>query len=838
MRRNLVYTIAMMGFIFLTCCSPTSTKKIDVEKLIGQMTLEEKVDFIGGTKGFYIRGIDRLGIPEIRMADGPVGVRNPGPSTAFPASITLAASFDKELARKVGDAIGCEARSKNVHIMLGPAMNIHRAPFCGRNFEYLGEDPYLAGKIAANYTLGMQSEGVMATAKHYAANYQDFNRNNVSSNIDERTLNEIYLPAFKATVQEGKIAAVMTSYNLVNGIHASQNDYLINQALKKEWGFKGFVMSDWVSTYNGIACAKGGLDLEMPSARHMCPDTLIPAIKNGKLDIKIIDDKIRRILTMYNRFGLFENPTIAKGFILDSAKVRNVAIDAARGGIVLLKNENSFLPLDLQKVKSIAVIGPNGNPAVTGGGGSSFVQPLHSVSIFESIKKMAGKDATVTFAKGVYTGERLPDGFFKNFDFYVKNNGVKTKGVQAEFYKGTKLTGEVILKKTFEKLNLETDDMKFDNFPKEDFSARFTCYFSPTESGTYWLGLAGDDGYKLFVDGKMVVEQWQNQGETIRKYEGDFKKGKEYKIEVQYYQAGGDAVIRLASQKREAKETGKETPMELAVKAAKNAEVAIVCVGFSNENESEGSDRSFEMPYKQNELIEKIESVNPNTVVVINAGGNVEMSPWIDKSKGIIHAWYPGGEGAIALAEIIFGITNPSGKLPVSFETKLEDNPTFKSYWDDDKDLKVEFTEGIFMGYRGYDKSTIKPRFPFGFGLSYTTFEYGNLKVKSDKIKSGEDLKFSVDITNTGKVNGAEAVQVYVSDLQCSLPRPIKELKAFDKVFLKKGETKTVEFTLDKDAFSFYDPAKHGWTLEPGEFKILIGSSSADIRKEFSINVK
>jgi beta-glucosidase len=837
MKTNLINSILLMGFILLISCSPTANKKVNVEDLIKKMTLEEKVDFIGGTNGFDIRKIERLGIPQIKMADGPVGVRNPGPSTAFPASITLAASFDKEIARKVGDAIGCEARAKNVHIMLGPAMNIHRAPFCGRNFEYLGEDPYLAGKIAASYTLGLQSEGVMATAKHYAANYQDFNRNFVSSNMDERTLHEIYLPAFKATVQEGKVAAIMTSYNLINGVYASQNDYLINQVLKKEWGFEGFVMSDWVSTYDGIACAKGGLDLEMPSGRFMSPDTLIPAIKSGKLDIKIIESKIRRILKMYNRFGLFEKSNIAEGYILDSAKTRSVSIDAARGGIVLLKNENNFLPIDLQKAKSIAVIGPNGNPAVTGGGGSSHVQPLHPVSVFEAVQKLAGNNANVTFAKGVYTAERLPRSFFNNFDFYIKNNGVNEKGVVAQFYKGTKLEGDIIETKTFGKLNLEKDQMKSDVISGDDFSTRFTCYFSPAVSGSYRLAVAGDDGYRLFVDGKMVVEAWKNQGETINKYEADFKKGKEYKIEVEYYQAGGDAVIRLAVQKREGKTEGPETYLATAIETAKKAELAILCVGFSNETESEGNDRSFEIPYNQNELIKKVLEVNPNTIIVLYAGGNVDMNPWIDQTKGIIHAWYPGQEGAIALIEIIFGITNPSGKLPVSFESKLEDNPTFKSYWDDDKDLKVEFTEGIFVGYRHYDKSTVKPRFPFGYGLSYTTFEYGNLKVQSDKIKSGKSLKFSIDITNTGKVDGAEAAQVYVSDLESSLPRPIKELKAFDKVFLKKGETKTVEFTLDKDAFSFYDPAKHDWVIEKGEFKILIGSSSVDIRNEFSVSL-
>jgi beta-glucosidase len=825
------------AIVFVGCSSEKPTNK-KVEALINQMTLEEKVDFIGGHNSFYIRGIERLGIPEIRMADGPLGVRNPGPSTSFPASIGLAASFDKELSKAVGTAIGSEARAKNVHIMLGPAMNIHRAPFCGRNFEYLGEDPYLAGKLAAAYTIGMQHEGVMATAKHYAANYQDFSRHKVSSDMDERTLHEIYLPAFKTTVQEGNVASVMTSYNLINGIHASEHNYLNNEILKGKWGFEGFIMSDWVSTYNGIACAKGGLDIEMPSGRYMHPDTLIPAIKNGTLDEKIIDEKVRRILTAYDRFGFLENADIAKGYTCDKTKSSQVALNVARGGIVLLKNENNLLPLDVTKIKTIAVIGPNGDPAVTGGGGSSYVDPVQPASVFEAIKQQAGEAVKVTFAKGAYTGERLPEGFFNNFDFYIKDNGAKKEGAIAEFYKGIDLKGDIIETRIVDKLNLNKDQMKSSVVPEEDFSVRFTCYFSPKESGTYWLGVSGDDGYRLFVDDKKVVELWQNQGETPSKYTGDFQKGKEYKIVVEFYQAGGDAVIRLAALKRMSKDAGPESYLSSAMDVAKKADIAIICVGFSNENEGEGSDRPFEMPYKQNELIQKIQSVNPNTIIVLNAGGNVDMNPWIDKSKGLLHAWYPGQEGGIALAEIIFGKTNPSGKLPVSFETKLEDNPTFNSYWDNDNDLKVEFTEGIFVGYRGFDKSQVKPRFPFGYGLSYTTFGYGTPQVTSTAVKAGESLLFSVDITNTGNADGAEAVQVYVSDLACSLPRPVKELKAFDKVFLKKGETKTLQFELNKDAFSFYDPAKHDWVTEPGEFKILIGSSSVDIRQEFTITLK
>jgi len=820
----------------LTCAAQNQNSK--VESLINKMTLEEKISFIGGLNQMFIRGIDRLNIPEVQMADGPLGVRS-NKSISFPASISYAASFNATIAKQVGAAIGSEARSKNIHIMLGPAMNIHRAPFCGRNFEYLGEDPFLAGKLATSYIIGMQNEGVMATAKHYAVNYQDFNRNYVSSNLDERTLHEIYLPAFKRSVEEGKVAIVMTSYNLINGVHASQNDYLNNKVLKGDWGFKGFIMSDWISTYDGVACARGGLDLEMPSGKLMNAETLMPAIKNGTLDIKVIDDKIRRILTDYDRFGLLENANIAKGYTFDMEKSRLVALNAAREGIVLLKNDTHFLPLDAKKIKSIAVIGPNAYPAVTGGGGSSLVDPLYPLSLLEAVKQQVGDDVKVTYNKGISTGKELPEGFFNSFDFYIKDtNGKKIKGVNAEFYNNDKLQGDVVAIKTFDKLNIQLEDLKVDKISDQNFSIRFACYFSPEETGDYLIAVAGDDGYRLFVDGDKVLDSWTPHGETVNKYHSLFEKGKEYKFVVEYFQAGGDAVIRLASQKRINKIDNKELFLSEAVESAKKADLVILSMGFNSITESEGYDRSFELPLNQDELINRVVAVNPNAVVILNAGGNVNMNGWIDQVKGLLHAWYPGQEGNIAVAEILFGKTNPSGKLPVSFEYKSEDNPTFKSYGDDDNDLNVTFSEGIFMGYRYYDKSNVKPRFPFGYGLSYTTFGYGNVKVPVKTIQAGDKLKFSVDITNTGKVDGAEAVQVYVSDLISSLPRPIKELKAFDKVFLKKGETKTLQFELEKEAFSFYDPAKHNWVIEPGEFKILVGSSSVDIRNEFNVLVK
>ena len=409
------------------------------------------------------------------MADGPVGVRNYGKSTAYPAGITLAATWDKKMAYEVGKAIGCEARSKNAHIMLGPAMNIYRMPLCGRNFEYLGEDPFLAGHIAKEFITGMQDQGVIACVKHFAANNQEFNRHTCSLDMDERTLHEIYLPAFKTAVQEGKAGSVMTSYNLINGIHASENNYLINQVLKSDWGFDGFVMSDWVSTYNGLNCANAGLDLEMPSGQLMNRATLLPAIQSGTLREDVINDKIRRILRTYQRFGLFEHPDRSTGYLLDTAAVRQTALNEARGGMVLLKNEKNILPITMDKVKTIAILGPHGKLAVTGGGGSSYINPTRTISLVDAVKQVAGNGIAVTVEQGVFTGAPFPENLFDHFDFYVYQQGKRVQGVNADFYLGKKLAGDVIASKFFEKLNLTDDELWSGLTVQNDFSARFSC---------------------------------------------------------------------------------------------------------------------------------------------------------------------------------------------------------------------------------------------------------------------------------------------------------------------------------------------------------------------------
>lgn len=820
--------------LLLFACQPKQ-KEVNVDELVNQMTLDEKLDFIGGYESFNIRGIERLGIPEIRFADGPVGVRNYGKSTSYPASITLAASWDTELAYNTGKAIALEAKVKEVQMMLAPGMNIYRSALCGRNFEYLGEDPYLAGQIAKAYINGMQEQGVMATAKHFAANNQEYDRHNVSSDMDERTLHEIYLPAFKTCVQEAHVAAVMSSYNLINGVHASQNDYLLNKVLKGDWGFNGFVMSDWVSTYDGLACAKGGLDLEMPSGRYMAPDTLRPAIESGDLDIKVIDDKIRRILNTYKRFGLFNKDE--KTLVLDSAFVRNAALDAARGGMVLLKNEQHTLPIDRSKIKKIALIGSNGDRAVTGGGGSSEIDPLFPVSLLEALKLKAGNGVEVVYEQGVMKEPEVPTGMFDTVNYYTYVNGEKVPGVTASFYANMKLEGEIVKSKNFAHLSLEAPDMIDESVPEFNYSVRFSTCFIPEQSGGHAIAISGDDGYRLFIDGKLVLENWRMQGETPRIYTAHLQKGKEYKLEVEYFQGLGGAAIRLGIKSGYEPETPEEL-LAKAIKLAKDADVVVMAVGFNKKTEAEGNDRTYEMPYNQGGLINEMAKVNRNVVTVLYAGGNVEMSSWIDQSPALLHAWYPGQEGALALAEILFGDICPSGKLPVSFEAEEKENPTYNSYFDTDKDLHVTYNEGIFLGYRYYDKSDIKPRFPFGYGLSYTTFEYSGVVTDKLVYKQDEPVKVKLMVKNTGLVKGAEVVQLYVSDKVSALMRPEKELKAFKKVELESGQEKEVDLVLLKSAFSYYNPELHQWVLEPGEFEIKIGSSSADIWQTVKITIE
>ena len=838
MKKTINTAISLFAFSLAATIPIATYATVDIDKLVSEMTDEEKVDFIGGINAFDIRAVDRLGIPEVTMSDGPLGVRAHGETEAYPAGIGLAATWDRDLAYDVGKSIGCEARSKNVHIVLGPAVNIYRMPLCGRNFEYMGEDPYLAGQTAASYVRGMQDQGVIACVKHFAANDQEFDRNHCSSDMDERTLQEIYLPAFKAAVEEGHVGTVMTSYNLVNGVHASQNGHLIRDILKGQWGFDGFVMSDWVSTYDGLACALNGLDVEMPSGAKMNRETLLPALKSGLLPREVLDDKIRRILGVYQRFGYFDNPDISKGYVLDKAAVKKIAIETARNGMVLLKNADGTLPLDVSNIHTIAVIGPNADIAVTGGGGSSHVDATKPVSLGDAIRMAVGDKAEVLVEEGIHHEVTLPKGVYDSRDFYFYKDGKKAPGIQAQVFGNTKLEGAPVMERVYDSVNFSSDAKEWSDFPSHAFfSIRFTFCFTPTETGNYAFCVSGDDGYRLFIDGELKTDAWRNQGEAPSRCDSVMVKGREYNIVVEYYQDGGDAVVRIGEKKIPAAVPAEEY-MRRAMDAARRADVVVMSVGFNPRTEGEGFDRTFEMPYDQAGLICKIAEVNPNVIVVLNSGGNVEMESWLDYAKALLEAWYPGTDGNIAAAEILFGKVNPSGKLPASFERNIEENPCHDSYFDTDGNLKVSYDEGIFMGYRYWDKSGISPRYPFGYGLSYTSFEYANLTTDKKEYSRGEPVKVTVDVKNVGGRDGAEVAELYVGQRNCAIPRPVKELKGYDKKFVKVGQAVTMSFVLDPSAFSYFDPDKNAWTTDAGEFVIYVGSSSADIRRTATITLR
>jgi beta-glucosidase len=794
-----------------------------VEKILSQMTLEEKVEYIGGSEfpkasNMYVREIPRIGLPSLKMSDGPLGVRTWGPSTGYPAGIAMAATWDTELEHRVGVEMGRDALARGVDFILGPGMNIYRAPMCGRNFEYFGEDPYLASRMAVAVIEGIQSQGVSATAKHFLGNNQEYDRHNVSSDIDERTMREIYMPAFEASVKEAHVGAIMDSYNLVNGVHMTQNTYMMTDVVKKEWGFRGMIMSDWDATYDGVAAANAGLDLEMPLAKFMNPQTLLPAIKEGRVSEATIDDKVRRILRTAIRFGFLDRPALDPTISKVNGDGREVALEASLGGMVLLKNEG-ILPLDKNKVKTIAVIGPNAFPGIPEGGGSAHVTPIMNSSFLQGIGDyLLGTNTRVLYAAGV---SNLTD--VVNGTTFTTTAVGKEAGLTGEYFDNTKLEGKPVLVRTDTHVNFGFGSSAWTAAdPTKNYSIRWTGYFEPEATGEYNVFATGHDGFRLYMDDKLLMDQWEWESTDLQLISIRLEAGKSYKFRLEFFRESGHALAGLGISLTEAPE------IKQAKDLAAKADAVILCVGFDQTTEGEGRDRTFALPGGQDYLIKAIESANKNVVVVFTAGGNVDMTRWIDTTTALIDAWYPGQEGGAALAKILFGDVSPSGKLPASFEKRWEDNATYNSYYD--KGTKhVAYSEGLLLGYRHFDKSGVKPMFPFGFGMSYTTFKYSNLKLSGIEPHGGPPLTVSFDITNTGQHEGAEIGEVYVSEFRPRLYRPIKELKGFGKVDLEPGETKTVSVVLDVRAFSYYDVDKKRWKADPGGFEILVGSSSEKI---------
>ena len=803
----------------------TQLPKAEIEKrvdaLLAKMTLDEKLTLIGGTNDFYIQALPRLGLPALRMSDGPLGVHDYGPTTAYPAGIALAASWDVDLARRVGEMMGKDARARGVHFVLAPGMNIYRAPMNGRNFEYLGEDPYLASRMAVSLIEGIQSRGVIATAKHFAVNNQEYGRMDHSSDVDERTLREIYLPAFEAAVKEAKVGALMDAYNLVNGAYMTENNFLNNVIARKEWGFDGIIMSDWGATHDGKAAANGGLDLEMPSALFMNKQTLLPFIQSGEIPTVTIDDKVRRILRKAIQFGFYDREQTDATIPLYSQEGRQLALEEASSGIVLLKNENGLLPLEKNKIKSLAVLGPNAYPAVIGGGGSSLTKPFDAISFLEGISNYLGKSVRVD-----YVIEDLPlDEIVKNTQFVTSPGG--PQGLKGEYFNNELLEGAPALVRTDEKIGFRWAEGSYVNGgPLDHFSVRWSGYFIPGAEDDYKFFVSADDGVRLYVNDQRVIDDWQRHGETLDTYSVHLERGKPYKLRLEYFENVGTATARFGIAPA-ARSLGASTRA-----AAKKADAVILCMGFDPSSEGEGFDRTFRLPAGQDAFIQQIAAINKNVIVVLTAGGNVDMTRWIDTVPVLIHAWYPGQEGGTALAQILFGEINPSGKLPASFERRWEDNAAFDSYYPKKADKHIEYQEGVFLGYRHFDRSKVQPLFAFGYGLSYTTFQYSGLSISPSSADLSAPVNVSFNIKNNGPREGAEIAEIYVGDSHASVPRPVKELKGFAKVHLRPGETKRVTVSLDRRAFSFYDVEKNNWKAEPGKFSILVGSSSEKIERQ------
>jgi beta-glucosidase len=827
--KNLILLpIASVSLLMASCSGFTDKYKDSslpieerVEDLMAKLSLEEKISLLGGdSTGFNASGIARYGILPISMSDGPVGVRS-GNATAFPVSINMAASWDTSLINRYGIALAEETKAKGKICILGPCVGIHRYPLNGRNFESFGEDPFLTSRLVVNYIKGVQSQNVIATVKHFAANDQEWERNNTSSNVDERALREIHLPAFEAAVKEGKTLALMSAYNLVNGQHCSENKHLLNEVLKKDWGFSGIVMSDWTSVYSAVDAANNGLDLEMPNPVWF-KDSLIAAVKAGKVSEEVINDKVRRLLRVRFKAGYFDNPLpVADEKIIHSDSHKNLALEMAQKGIVLLKNDQ-ILPLSIDKVKKIALIGPSVKKMRTGGGGSSRVSPWEIVSPYDGIKTILGSKAEILYSEGVSIDPEsiniIPSAFLLTPDG-------KNKGLVGEYFSNTQLKGNPVLTRVDTSINFEFGNQSPDKkIAPDNFSIRWTGKLIPPISKKYHLIISSDDGSMLYINGKLVIDNSGQHAENQKSVDIDLKAGTAYDVKIEYNEVGGGAAMRFGWRNPYIKIEG--TSVAEAVKLAKLADVAVIFVGNTEMSESEGVDvEDFIMPNGQDELVKEVCKANPNTIVVLFGGTAISVGNWLKNAKALIAAFYPGQYGGTALAQILFGQVNPSGKLPFSYIQNKSQNPVFKDY--KDRSLQIPYNEGVYVGYRYYDKNNVQPAFPFGFGLSYTSFEYSNLKISK---KGDFSYEIKLDIKNTGKLEGEEVVQIYVAPKNSLIDRPVKELKSFSKISLKPGEQKTVTMYLHARSFQYYNTEKKSWIADQGEYEIEVGASSRNIK--------
>ena len=798
------------------------------KNLLKELTLDEKVTLLSGFNNWYTNKIERLNIPSIKMSDGPNGVRGDGTSgkssACFPCPILMGSTWNEDLFYEIGEALGEEANDKDVDVLLGPTINLHRHPLGGRHFENYSEDPFLVGKLATAYVKGVQSKKVSACLKHFIANDTEFERHTSSSNVDERTLREVYLLPFEMGVKEGNSKSVMSAYKKLNNIYCSSHKELLIDILKKEWNFDGYVVSDWGAALETVENALGGLDLEMPGPGNTWGKKLLEAVTEGLVDEEVINDKVERILNIAEFSGRFDSPEnkLEKSNIRKSHNklLRKVASE----GMVLLKNEK-ILPLKKSAIKKLAVIGPNAKNSQIIGGGSASLKPHYQVHPFEALQERFSDDFSISYAEGAKTNKYLPklnERLFSNSE-----DGFLVEYFDKEINKDKLISSEVLKGNKF---------WVFEGFAKDIINkeerpsviVRFSCDYSPDVSGEHDFEIFGIGLGKLKIDGKVLIDNWNEttQGEAFFSFATAPKrnsiyldKNETYKFEVEYFFEGRFPAIHFGCMPPE-----KENLLEEAIKTSREADAVILIVGTNSDWETEGNDRSeLALPADQDKLIESVIKENANTVVVINSGSPVSM-PWINDSNAILQSWFGGQEYGNALADLIFGEINPSGKLPTTFPVQIEDTPAFDYY--PGKNSQMNYEEKLLIGHRWYERKGKKPLFPFGFGLSFTKFSFSDLEViKKDDL----NINCKFRIKNFGEMDGHEVAQCYVAFLKAEEDEPLKTLQSFKKVFIGKNKEIELEISLNKRNFSYWDVDKKDWMVKPGEYRIDIGSSSEKI---------
>lgn len=819
-------------------------------KKLASLAIEEKVSLLTAADFWRTKAIPEKRIPAIKTSDGPNGARGGvfvgGTKAAlFPCGISLAATWNKDLLYQVGQHLAGEVQARSAQVLLAPTVCLHRHPLGGRNFESFSEDPLLTGKLASQYIKGLQSKGVAATIKHFVANEQETHRLTIDSLVMERPLREMYLRPFQIAIREANPWAIMTSYNLINGAHADTNYHTLKDILRGEWGYDGTVISDWGGINSTVDSIKAGCDIEFPYSTKWRFEKVLKAIENGELTVEDVDRAAENVLTLVERTKGGDMSAEEPERQDDRDDTRSLIRSAGVEGLTLLKNEGGLLPIH-PKTAKIAVIGPNANRAIAGGGGSASLNPYYNTVPLDSIKRVARGE--VVYAKGCHVYKWLPVAS----PFCTDKSG--KQGVTLEWFSGDRFRGDVIV--TQRRTN--TDLFLWDSAPLDqlgpEWSAIATTYLTPTSSGKHTISFMSVGPGKLYLDGRVALDLWDWTEEGEAMFDGSI----DYMVDVDMI-AGKPVELRVEmtnelrplSKQKEFnmthkyggcrigfKEEDQVDYLQEAVVAAAQADVAIVVVGLDAEWESEGYDRqTMDLPSdgSQDRLVRAVLQANPRTIVVNQSGSPVTM-PWADEVPAIIQAWYQGQEAGNALAEVLFGLQNPSGKLPTTFPRRLEDTPAYHSW--PGENFRVLYGEGLYVGYRHYDRVRVAPLFPFGHGLSYTTFEYGRPSLSNKVLTSSASIHLVMAVTNIGPVTGSETVQIYIRDEKSTLPRPEKELAAFEKVSLEPDETKHITVPLDKYAVGYYDPAKSAWIAEEGVFRVLIGASATDIRHTVTFEVK